>query len=87
MLLCHCESGKEKGGFIATTRAVGFNGTAATIWGGVFLQKMLGRLRDGVQWNGMQLRLEKIVDKAIYTVAPGNDRHCCIGLTTLENYS
>ena len=68
------------------TRAGGFNGIAATTWGGAFRMRMSDRYSDGVPSGGMSLNLKNIALQATCIVVRCSGRRSYTGRTTRDGF-
>lgn len=65
---------------MAPTLGVGFNGTAAILWGGVYQILMPYRLNVGERSRGMLRKFGPIVSREMFFAARANVRPFCNGL-------
>ena len=78
--------GVREDGFMTTIRAVGFSGTAATIWAAGCPTRICGKSDDGARCVATLSRFSVTASSAILAAGAVNARLCSIGHTTAESY-
>jgi len=77
---------REKGWFIPTIRAAGFNGTAGTSWVAGSAMKTGARSTAGRRCAGIFGKSRSTASKVTSAAANASARRCCTGPTTAANY-